>query len=110
VFCVALQSYFDHDYILPQEHQTSPMMRYAQGVMSGKYKEDDLFGSLMQAVVLRRDKEERGIGMQGFKYAPNLVEWAHIVFTHSPRAYKSVQEYLPLPKARTLEYVIFWSV
>ncbi|KIJ91177.1 hypothetical protein K443DRAFT_115413 [Laccaria amethystina LaAM-08-1] len=40
--------------------------------------------------------------MQNFQYAPNLIECAHIVFTHSPRAYEFLQEHLALPDPRTL--------
>lgn len=80
------------------------MVRYAKGVLSGEYRGDDLFGTLLQAVVVKRDKEQRGVGMQNFKYAPDLVEFAHIVQTHSSQAYKSLQEFFPVPDIRTLRY------
>ncbi|KAF8880856.1 hypothetical protein BD779DRAFT_1612653 [Infundibulicybe gibba] len=40
--------------------------------------------------------------MQNFKYAPNLVEFAHIVHAHSARAYETLKDFLPVPSPRTL--------
>lgn len=81
------------------------MIKYVQGVVSGKHKGNDLFGSLLQVMVLKADKENRGVGMQNFQYAPNLIECAHIVFTHSPKAYEFLQEHLAMPDPRTLRLV-----
>ena len=79
------------------------MIRYCKGVASGKYKGDDMFGLLLQAVVIKREKEVRNVGMQNFKYAPDLVEFAHIIHSHSARAYDALKEFLPLPNPRTLK-------
>lgn len=84
-------------------------MRYVKGVLDGKHKDDNLFGTLLQAIVLKRDKEARGVGMQGFKFAPELTELAHITFTHSPRAYESLRHHFPLPTSRTLLCVFHQS-
>ncbi|KAF9459537.1 hypothetical protein BDZ94DRAFT_1381618 [Collybia nuda] len=81
----------------------SPLMMYVRGVMSGKYKGDDFFATLIQAMVIKRDKQERGVGMQNFKYAPDLVEFSHIMLTHSPRAYESLRNILPIPDPRSLK-------
>lgn len=78
-------------------------MKYVRGVMSGKYKGDDFFATLIQAMVIKRDKQERGVGMQNFKYAPDLVEFSHIMLTHSPKAYASLKNILPIPDPRTLK-------
>lgn len=48
------------------------------------------------------DKEERGVGKQNFSYAPAWEEVCHIMCTHSPRAYNSLREYLPMPSERNL--------
>lgn len=64
-----------------------------------------MFGCLLQAVVVKREKQVRGVGMQNFKYSPDLVEFAHIVHTHSSKAYDALKEFLPLPNPRTLKYV-----
>ena len=72
--------------------------------MSGKYKGDEFFASLLQAILMKADKQEHGVGMQGFHYSPDLLEFAHIVATHSPRAYRFIKDHLPLPTPRTIEY------
>ena len=57
---------------------------------------------MIQALAIKRDKEERGVGMQKMQYAPDLIEFLHILFTHSPRAYDNLREVLTLPDPRTL--------
>lgn len=57
---------------------------------------------MIQALALKHDKEERGVGMQKMRYAPDLIEFSHILFTHSPRAYDKLREVLMLPDPRTL--------
>ena len=88
-----------------QDLSKSPMIKYVQGVVAGKHNKDDIFGLLLQAMVLKSDKDSRGVGMQNFQYAPNLVECAHIVYTHSPKAYRFLQEHLAMPDPRTLKYI-----
>ena len=83
------------------------MMLYVKGVLDGKHKDDNLFGALLQAVVMKWDKEARGVSLQGFKFAPDLIELAHIVFTHSPHAYESLQEHFSLPTSWTLQCMFF---
>ncbi|KAF8804265.1 hypothetical protein BYT27DRAFT_7011311, partial [Phlegmacium glaucopus] len=52
------------------DKSNSPLIWYCKGVASGKYKGDDIFGLLLQAVVVKREKEAQNIGMQNFKYVP----------------------------------------
>ncbi|RDB22734.1 hypothetical protein Hypma_009977 [Hypsizygus marmoreus] len=89
-------------WIIEAEDRNSPYICYAAGVLLGKYKGDEFFASLLEAVVMKADKESRGVGMQGFRYSPDLLEFAHIVATHSPRAYSFIKKYLPTPTPRTL--------
>ena len=56
-------------------------------------------------MVLKANKENCGVGMQNFQDAPNLIECAHIVFTHSPKAYEFLQEHLAMPDPQTLTFV-----
>jgi hypothetical protein len=56
-------------------------------------------------MVAKQDKEERGVGLQGFRYAPGLTEFAHIINIHSPRAYQAIRNILPLPTPRSLQFV-----
>jgi hypothetical protein len=61
-------------------------------------------------MVSKQDKKQRGVGLQGFKYAPGLTEFAHIINTHSPRAYQSIRKILPLPTERSFQYVLWLLV
>ena len=60
--------------------------------------------SFIEAANLKRDNAARGVGNQGFRYAPNLVDFAHIAVTRSPAAYRFLKSVLPLPAERTLRY------
>ena len=52
-------------------------------------------------MVMKKEKEKHGAGLQGFKYAPGLKEFAHIINIHSPRAYRALRNVLPLPTERS---------
>jgi len=56
-------------------------------------------------MVTEVNKDERGVGLQNFTYAPAWEEMCHIVRIHSPRAYRSLKEYLPMPSERHLRWV-----
>jgi len=53
-------------------------------------------------MVQKVDKEERGIGMQNFNYAPAWDEFIHIVALHSPRAHKFLSQHFPARTRRSL--------
>ncbi|KAJ2912563.1 hypothetical protein MD484_g7863, partial [Candolleomyces efflorescens] len=81
----------------------TPCLLYAIGVSKGNYQDDAIFTSLVDAMVKKKDKEERNVGMQGFQYAPDMKEFAHILSLASPRAYQSMRQVLALPTQRTFE-------
>ncbi|KAF8797488.1 hypothetical protein BYT27DRAFT_7237241 [Phlegmacium glaucopus] len=84
-----------------EDARSSPYVRYAQGALSGKYN-NNVFNGLLQAMVSKYDREERGVGLQNFGYAPAWEELCHILRIQSPRAYNSLKEYLPMPSERNL--------
>ena len=57
-------------------------------------------------MVTKHDWEERGVGLQNFPYAPAWEEMSHLLRIHSPRAYRSLKEYLPMPNEWTIRCVI----
>ncbi|PPR07227.1 hypothetical protein CVT24_010170 [Panaeolus cyanescens] len=85
-----------------EDTEVSPLIKYVHGVLNRKYTGSDLFASMIEALALKHQKEERGIGMQRMRYAPELVEFSHILFTHSPRAYEQLREVISIPDVRTL--------
>jgi hypothetical protein len=52
------------------------------------------------------EKERRGVGMQNFRYGPALKQLAEETLSLSPSLYRNVLSVdLPLPQARSIEYV-----
>ncbi|KAJ7438890.1 hypothetical protein B0H11DRAFT_2356551 [Mycena galericulata] len=94
--CVGLKEIFE-----AKDTQT-PALRYAIGVLSGKYKGDDIFGGLLNGMIIRAEKEEQGVGTQGMRYSPQVQEFWHILHMHSPRAFRFISKYLPAPTERTI--------
>ncbi|TFK33481.1 hypothetical protein BDQ12DRAFT_670188 [Crucibulum laeve] len=68
-------------------------------VLQGKFKDNEIFNGLVEAMVTYKDKETHGVGFQNFKYAPGVMEFAQIINIHSPRAYRAVHKVLQLPTA-----------
>jgi hypothetical protein len=60
-----------------------PCRFYANGVISGEFKSEYIFTGLVEAMVSKKDKKQCGVGLQGFKYAPSLTEFTHIINIHS---------------------------
>ena len=85
-----------------KDNKNSPFVRFAQGAIQGKYDNSPIFMGLIHAMVTKVNKEERGVGMQNFKYAPAWDEFVHIVSIHSPRAHKFLREHFP---ARTIQNI-----
>ncbi|KAJ8085469.1 hypothetical protein PM082_004285 [Marasmius tenuissimus] len=52
---------------IDQKH--SPLVRFTMGMLNGKYRDEHLAG-LIEALVIRRDREQRGVGLQGIQYPP----------------------------------------
>ncbi|KAJ7258598.1 hypothetical protein C8J57DRAFT_1644546, partial [Mycena rebaudengoi] len=82
------------DIIEAPDAKNTPCIRYAQGAMEGKY-DNEVFSGLVEAMVTKLDREERGVGMQNFKYAPAYDEFCNMMRINSPAAYRAMQEHLP---------------
>lgn len=52
-------------------------------------------------MVEKHDREERGVGMQNFRYAPAWDEYAHLLAIESPRAYRVIRKHFPCPSPET---------
>ncbi|KAJ6613396.1 hypothetical protein B0H10DRAFT_1716584, partial [Mycena sp. CBHHK59/15] len=73
------------DIIEQPNAKTTPYVRYAQGALQGKYS-NEVFNGLVEAMVTKSDKEERGVGMQNFKLAPAYDEFCNVLRINSPAA------------------------
>lgn len=93
-----------------QDAEHSPFVRFAEGALAGKFVGHEVFTGLVSAMVTKIDKEERGVGMQGFSYAPAWDEFVHIVGIHSPRALKFLSEHFPARSMRSIRSVSFYCI
>ena len=75
---------FYNQHLSNMKDPKAPCLLYAKGVLSGEYKNDQVFTGLVEAMVTSKEKEKKGVGLQGFKYAPGLQEFAQIINIHSP--------------------------
>jgi hypothetical protein len=85
---------------LMQDFVDSPAFRYAQGVQRGDYQDRPIFTELVDAMVQLREREERGVGLQNFRYGHALSRWAEECFILSPKVYGTLRKALPLRTAR----------
>ncbi|KAM6495644.1 hypothetical protein JOM56_008350 [Amanita muscaria] len=79
---------------------TTPCIRYAKGVLSGHY-DNKIFAGLVEAMVMKMDREAEGRGMQNFRHPPAWDELCHIIKIHSPRAYRALRQHLPARSERS---------
>ncbi|KAJ3920095.1 hypothetical protein F5877DRAFT_38885 [Lentinula edodes] len=66
--------------------ENSIFIKFVQGILEGKYADNEVFISLIKTMVQKIDRQERGVGLQNFKYAPAWDEFVNILSIHSPRA------------------------
>ncbi|KAF7973318.1 hypothetical protein HWV62_15563 [Athelia sp. TMB] len=88
-----------------EKNPRNPCILYAKNVLDGHYKDgaEEVFVQLVEAMVTKQDKIERGVGLQNFKYGPGLKELSHLIQIQSPRVYQSLRKIFPLPTARNLQ-------
>ncbi|TFK67006.1 hypothetical protein BDN72DRAFT_899354 [Pluteus cervinus] len=85
--------------LMSEPAKDSVYVRYAKGALSGKYN-DKVFGGLLQAMVPKHDKAERGKGMQNFPWNPFFKEFAHQLKITSNAAFRQFKQFLPAPTER----------
>jgi hypothetical protein len=73
-----------------QQGKEPILLRFARGILQGKYDDNKVFLGLIHAMVQKNDRDERGVGTQNFQYTPAYDEFLHIISIHSPRAYKFI--------------------
>ncbi len=57
--------------------------------------------------MVKKDKITRGVGMQGFKYAPAFDEFMHLINIQSPKAYRFITQQIPGRTQRSYQYAVF---
>jgi hypothetical protein len=97
-----MPSLSSHSLAFIQDAKHLPFVRFAEGALAGKFKGHEVFTGLVNAMVTKIDKEERGVRMQNFSYTPAWDEFVHIVSIHSPRAHKFLLEHFPAQSMRNI--------
>ncbi|KAH7912049.1 hypothetical protein BJ138DRAFT_1005353, partial [Hygrophoropsis aurantiaca] len=90
--------------LMEQEHaKNSVCVRYALGVLEGKYDGSDVFTGLVKATVLAQERREKGKGLQNFQYDPSYEEFAHMCAIISPETYRLLSRSFQMPTQRNLQ-------
>lgn len=75
-------------------------VRYALGVLDGKFQGREVFEGILHAIVDAEDRKSRGVGLQNFAYDANVEEFAQYCFIVSPQVYRFMSTQLQLPTIR----------
>jgi hypothetical protein len=67
----------------------------------GKFGDHGVFTGLVEAMVSKLDREERGVGMRNMKYSPSYDEFVHILSIQSPRAHRLLQRHFAARTSRS---------
>ena len=89
-----------HVEIAFQDSETSVWVRFANGVLEGKYKNQKLLLGLVHAAVERTNRDERHVGLQNFSYSSFLLQASHVCSVLSPEVYRFLQTQMQLPTPR----------
>jgi hypothetical protein len=90
---------------LPQDNEFSLERRYFQHVINGDFKDDKVFNGLIQAKIMAKDREIKGVGMQNFKYNSDMDAVFGLIHTISPRAYRELKKHFPMRTERSIKCV-----
>ncbi|KAJ6622832.1 hypothetical protein B0H10DRAFT_2214142 [Mycena sp. CBHHK59/15] len=80
--------------------------RYFQHVVNGDFKDDTVFNGIVEAKVLGKTREIKGLGNQNFKHSEDVDAVFGLIHTISPRAYRELRKHLNLRTERSIKHVI----
>jgi hypothetical protein len=75
-------------------------VRFASGVLEGKYDNQKLLLGLVHAAVEKTSRDERHVGLQNFTYNSFLLQASHVCSVLSPEVYRFLQTQMQLPSIR----------
>lgn len=79
----------------------SVLLRYASGVVDGKYPDNKLLAGLIESFTNVEEHKKKGKGMQNFQYPPEWDKFMHLLSIKSSRVYKFLSKYLPARSQRS---------
>lgn len=88
-----------------QDNNYSLERRFFRHVVNGDFKNDTLFTGIIQAKVLAKSREIKGVGMQNFKHDEDVDAVFGLIHAISPRAYREIAKHIPLRSERSIKQV-----
>ncbi|TEB20216.1 hypothetical protein FA13DRAFT_1801216 [Coprinellus micaceus] len=67
----------------------SLLQRTVKAFTASQFDDKPIITGLLEVVIIKVDKESRGVGLQGIKYPPGFDDWAHELSCINPEAYRS---------------------
>ncbi|KAJ7467786.1 hypothetical protein B0H11DRAFT_1732704 [Mycena galericulata] len=94
--------------LMSEDNAYSSEHRYLHHVLNGDFKDDKVFNGLIQAKILGKDREIKGLGNQNFKHNEDVDALLGLIHSISPRAYREYSKHIPLRSERSIRYVTFF--
>ncbi|KAF9019705.1 hypothetical protein BDZ89DRAFT_958998, partial [Hymenopellis radicata] len=85
------------------DSHASPLLRFTQHVIDGHFKENKVFLGLVETLVVAKERDLRGVGLQNFKYPPDYREWIELVRTISPRLHRNMSLHFKVETQRSIK-------
>ncbi|KAJ7148708.1 hypothetical protein C8R43DRAFT_1236758 [Mycena crocata] len=89
--------------LVSEDNQYSLERRYFQHVINGDFKNDTIFNGIIQAKILGKDREVKGLGKQNFKHNEDVDAVFGLIHAISPRAYREIAKHIPLRSERSIK-------
>ncbi|KAJ6632070.1 hypothetical protein B0H10DRAFT_2206481 [Mycena sp. CBHHK59/15] len=79
---------------------------FAVHVINGDFKDNTVFTGLIEAKILGKDREIKGLGKQNFKYNEDLDAIFGLVYTISPSTYWELSKHFNLRSEHSIKQII----
>ncbi|KAJ7723264.1 hypothetical protein B0H16DRAFT_1334240 [Mycena metata] len=90
--------------LIAEENVHSLEKRYIIHVLNGDFKDDKVFNGIIEAKILGKAREIKGMGNQNFKHNEDVDAVFGLVHSISPRAYRELAKHIPLRTERSIKY------
>ncbi|KAJ6582730.1 hypothetical protein B0H10DRAFT_1834517 [Mycena sp. CBHHK59/15] len=81
---------------MEQDNTYSLKHHYFQHVVNGNLKDDTIFNGILEAKVLAKTREIKGIGMQNLKHNEDVNPVFSLIHAISPRACRELSKHFTL--------------
>ena len=80
------------------------MRRFAQGVLDGEYKNQDVVLGMIQTLVIKSERERKGKSQVGMRYPEALDAFNQNLYSISPNAYRMFRSHFAGRSESSLRY------